>query len=581
MNESSQEGLLLRELHVGVVASVSAHIAKINVDSAGAPSGTYFRAGRYGRGEVGEFVLIEGQQSLVLGRIIEIRLPDRERSGVHSSERALEAVAHVQLLGSVSIHTGVRVTAGVEFYPRLGDRVYAAPHSFVANIPALSSGRDGNDAVVVKIGGIGSSNESAVKITPERLFGRHCAILGATGGGKSWTTARLIEECTKHNAKILLIDATSEYRSLIRAGIVHCHLGKPNDKEDKSLELSLPPDAFTESDFTALFRPSLGIQSPKLRDALSSLRIAERLKQIGHTEKYCVNGVLIKSGVKYAVLNKLRSHPKIAPVVHDPGAPFDVSRLIGQIEAECVWEENDSYGRKNDQHWGFCSTLVSRVAHITSCSEFSFVFSPSKEATSLTDKIAEFLGDAGTKVLRVCLSGVAQEFQAKEIVANAIGRALLRSARAGAFSERPIVVFVDEAHNFLGRNLGQEEHASRLDAFEIIAKEGRKYGLCMCLATQRPRDITEGVLSQMGTLIVHRLTNDRDRELVERACGEIDRSASAFLPTLQPGEAAIIGVDFPIPMTVRVAPPDQRPASEGPKFQDKWQIQERATDRTK
>jgi DNA helicase HerA-like ATPase len=54
----------------------------------------------------------------------------------------------------------------------------------------------------------------------------------------------------------------------------------------------------------------------------------------------------------------------------------------------------------------------------------------------------------------------------------------------------------------------------------------------------------------MGTLIVHRLTNDRDREVVERACGEIDRSASAFLPNLKSGEAAIIGVDFPIPLTV-------------------------------
>lgn len=77
--------------------------------------------------------------------------------------------------------------------------------------------------------------------------------------------------------------------------------------------------------------------------------------------------------------------------------------------------------------------------------------------------------------------------------------------------------------------------------------KGRKYGLNICLATQRPRDISEGVLSQMGTLIVQRLTNEQDRQVVERACGEIDRAASAFLPNLCPGEAAIIGVDFPIP----------------------------------
>lgn len=97
-----------------------------------------------------------------------------------------------------------------------------------------------------------------------------------------------------------------------------------------------------------------------------------------------------------------------------------------------------------------------------------------------------------------------------------------------------------------------------------------KYGLNICLSTQRPRDITESVLSQIGTLIVHRLTNDRDREVVERACGEIDRSASAFLPNLRPGQAAIIGADFPIPLTIQIRKPEMKPKSDGPNFQDHW-----------
>ncbi|MGF1635201.1 MAG: ATP-binding protein, partial [Phycisphaerae bacterium] len=134
----------------------------------------------------------------------------------------------------------------------------------------------------------------------------------------------------------------------------------------------------------------------------------------------------------------------------------------------------------------------------------------------------------------------------------------------------PIVVFLDEAHSFLGRHIGSEDAIAKLDAFELIAKEGRKYGLSICLATQRPRDITEGVLSQMGTLIVHRLTNDRDREVVERACGEIDRAAASFLPTLKPGEAAIVGADFPIPLTIQMIPPKTKPKSDGPSYQAKW-----------
>jgi uncharacterized protein len=99
---------------------------------------------------------------------------------------------------------------------------------------------------------------------------------------------------------------------------------------------------------------------------------------------------------------------------------------------------------------------------------------------------------------------------------------LLGLARGARFRETPLVVFLDEAHQFLGRTIGDEYSSARLDSFGLIAKEGRKYGLTCVLATQRPRDIPEDVLSQLGTWFVHRLTNDKDRDAVERACGDLD-----------------------------------------------------------
>jgi uncharacterized protein len=212
---------------------------------------------------------------------------------------------------------------------------------------------------------------------------------------------------------------------------------------------------------------------------------------------------------------------------------------------------------------------MSRISAVLSSPSFSCVFNSS--APELTTAISEFIVD-DKRLLRICLSGVSYEFKAREIVANVIGRHLLNIARGGKLNDSPIVVVVDEAHNFLGRQIGSEDAVARLDAFELIAKEGRKFGLNICLTTQRPRDITEGVLSQMGTLIVHRLTNDRDREIVERACGEIDRSASSFLPNLKPGEAAIIGADFPIPLTIQVFPPTAKPKSDGPNYQKRWKL---------
>lgn len=74
----------------------------------------------------------------------------------------------------------------------------------------------------------------------------------------------------------------------------------------------------------------------------------------------------------------------------------------------------------------------------------------------------------------------------------------------------------------------------------------------------------------MGTLFVHRLTNDKDRDVVERACGEIDKTAASFLPNLKQGEVAIVGVSFPIPMTVKISRPKIPPISDGPKFNKLW-----------
>jgi DNA helicase HerA-like ATPase len=209
-----------------------------------------------------------------------------------------------------------------------------------------------------------------------------------------------------------------------------------------------------------------------------------------------------------------------------------------------------------------------RINGVLTSPAFNCVFQNSG-TEAVTEKIDNFIKGQG-RLLRICLSGIVCEYNAREVIANVIGRYLLGKARGGSFLQQPTVVLVDEAHNFLGRHIGTDDYASKLDAFELIAREGRKYGLNICLATQRPRDITEGVLSQMGTLIVHRLTNDHDREVVTRACGEIDRAASAYLPNLRPGEAAIIGTDFPIPLTIQIREPISKPASGGPSYQKHW-----------
>jgi DNA helicase HerA-like ATPase len=142
-------------------------------------------------------------------------------------------------------------------------------------------------------------------------------------------------------------------------------------------------------------------------------------------------------------------------------------------------------------------------------------------------------------------------------------------ARGERFRELPVLVCVDEAHQFLKEKMEANSEYS-MDSFALIAKEGRKYGLHICIATQRPRDLPESVLSQVGSLIVHRLINDKDRGIIERACGEANASALSALPILTQGQAVLLGAEFPVPLVVKVQMPVKKPNARSADFQAHW-----------
>jgi DNA helicase HerA-like ATPase len=144
------------------------------------------------------------------------------------------------------------------------------------------------------------------------------------------------------------------------------------------------------------------------------------------------------------------------------------------------------------------------------------------------------------------------------------------AARLSIFRSKPLLVVVDEAHQFLQNILLTEDQSYPLDSFGLIAKEGRKYSLNICLVTQRPRDIPEDLLSQMGTMLVHRLINQQDLSIVERAAGGAHARLAASLPTLRTGEAVVLGVDFPLPVKLKILQPSEPPDSQGPDYQTHW-----------
>ena len=375
-----------------------------------------------------------------------------------------------------------------------------------------------------------------------------------------------MHQLKKAKGKALVFDPTGEFAELPDVSSVFAF----DTSVYPSTLVHFPYRRMTEDDLFLLSRPAGQTQGPKLRDAIKSLKLVRALNGVMPNGIAC-NGRVIEKAQKprdpyYAALRTYSSS------IHSPFCDFEIDDLAEQIKLECVFHSHlgaeGRFGGPEQNAIGYCEGLISRLTTLIHSKELECLFKVNGH--SLVAELQAFLDDDDRDVALISFREIPFEHNTREILLNVIGRYLLGLARGGRFRERPLIVFLDEAHQFLGRTVGDEYGSVRLDSFGLIAKEGRKHGLTCVLATQRPRDVPQDVLSQLGTLFIHRLTNDQDRETVERACGDLDKSAAQFIPTLTPGEAILIGPDLPAPVPLNIIAPLLPPNSRGPQFQDYW-----------
>lgn len=503
---------------------------------------------------LGMYILTECGDVAVLGQVNEL-LP---------GEGGKELV-RAQLMSSLRLDDG-SFYPGVLRYPRSRAQVYLASPDVVKLV--VTSGRHKRDRVVLSIAHLPTIENAPLALSPEMLFGAHCAVLGTTGAGKSWSVARLIQECARYGCKVILFDATGEYATMTR-GTRHVYLGDDPEPRSGTLQVTLPYFHLTQSDIFAIFEPSGEAQAPKLQAAIRSLKLAKLAPAIAP------DGIIVKANRTKAHYDE--EYARHISAVEGPEVDIDIRNLTRQLDNECVRlnrsaTEPKYWGDFNPGEQSICAPLIARISEMLQSPNLAPILQPG-DKPSLFKVFELFLKDTETKVLRVSLQYLSFAHHVREILVNAAGRRLLQLGRGERYRKCPLLVFLDEAHQFLNKSLGDDNRHYPLDAFDLMAKEGRKYGLNICLATQRPRDIPEGVLSQMGTLIVHRLINQRDRAVIEAACSIIDRGSVDLLPTLTPGEALLVGVDFPVPMLVRMNPPENRPESRGPDYQEYWKTE--------
>lgn len=137
-------------------------------------------------------------------------------------------------------------------------------------------------------------------------------------------------------------------------------------------------------------------------------------------------------------------------------------------------------------------------------------------------------------------------------------------------------LIIDEAHNILSQQSNREAESwkdYRLELFEEIIKEGRKFGFFLTVASQRPADISETIMSQFHNFFIHRLINEKDLKLIDNVISTLDRSSKQLIPVLPQGACIVTGTAFDFPKIIQVdkiGNREERPNSDDIDLEELW-----------
>jgi hypothetical protein len=277
-----------------------------------------------------------------------------------------------------------------------------------------------------------------------------------------------------------------------------------------------------------------------------------------------------------AITSVLDLLPAVEPTgvaSEDAPIPFPAAELPGHLE---VLAASDDFVHAST----FLATLNLRIRSLLSDPRLTAVSTPEEEI-ELHEWLTQYIGaedGSNGNVTVIDLSLVPSEVLhlVIAVVARVIFEALQHYRRRNGV-ELPTTIVLEEAHTFIRRQAPDDHEyssAARLcrESFERIAREGRKFGLGLVLSSQRPSELSQTVLAQCNTFLLHRLVNDRDQDLVSRLVPDNLGELLGELPSLPSQQAILLGWAAPSPVLVQMAhlPVDQRPQSADPAFWDVW-----------
>jgi hypothetical protein len=485
------------------------------------------------RPEMGTLLAIAQQNTIVLAIVSALSVPvpaqgegDNE---IWIAELGLVGELRLKEDGTASFNRGVTI------YPSLGDRVR------VAKTQELEWAFCGDMSGSVRVGGIRQDANIPAMVRVNDLLGKHFAILGTTGAGKSCTTALILRSILEKNpnAHIVLLDPHTEYATAFK------ECGEVINPRNMQLPYWLL--TFEELIEVLIGDPTGRKQEIEILQELIPLCKARYAGGRGGEPQSLRRGG--GDAGRYTV---------------DTPVPYRMSDLTALIDDRMGKLEN-----KKDLHP--YRQIRQRIDMISQDARYSFMFGQ----LTVYDGMAQILGrifrvPVNEKPITILeLTGLPTEIV--NVVVSVLCRMTFDFALWGE-GQIPVTLVCEEAHRYVPANPNAGFEPCKR-AIAKIAKEGRKYGASLCIVTQRPAEIDPTILSQCNTVFALRMSNDRDQQIVQSAVSDTGSGLLEFLPALGQREAIAFGDGVTLPVRIRFdeLPASALPRSSTAKFSERWQ----------
>jgi uncharacterized protein len=501
----------LKDQLVGHVLTVAGSEMTVGIDAA-SPAGDSVRVGAMLKASNGDRDVVACVSRVQSGRT-------QERDG---------HVLVVDLLGELVSRngSGAKFSRGVSMHPIPGESV------FTTNATDLRAVYGDPSAATINVGALYQDSKRPALIQTDDLLGKHFAILGTTGSGKSCALTLILSAVlARHpNAHVVLLDPHNEYARAFG------DLADVISSENLQLPLWL----------------------------LNFEEAARVLIRSGSESEQKSQALILNDAITWARRQYERHGHFGSAITVDTPVPYRTHELLRFI--------NDEMGRlgKPDTSIPYLR-LRARIESLRSDRRFDFLFS--SEEDILVDIVGRLLRiPVNRKPLTIVdLSGAPSEIA--DVIVSTLSRVIFDfSIWCEQEKMPPLLLACEEAHRYVPAD-ERFGFAQTVRIITQIAKEGRKYGISLALITQRPSELSLPALSQCGTVFALRLGSETDQNFIARTLPDVAREMLLALPSLPTQQAIVSGEGVRIPMRIRFSdlPEHNRPHSDGAEFSKEWQ----------